>query len=1224
MSSRAGMDNGAVRAETALLPLAPAYEATHHETYVDAIESALTGEQGSGVRNIALTGSYGVGKSSILQEVADRNEKKIVQVSLSTLGLADVLDSDPASGAAVTKTNLIQKEIVKQLLYREDPEKMPGSRYRRIGRFKFWRQAVQAVLVGVVVALVFFLAGWTQRIADLLAPNVTLGDRAHLVVFVAAGVFALLLEWLLHNRIHIGSVTAGPTTITLSGESATYFDEYLDEIVYFFDVTGRDIVIFEDIDRFDDPHIFETLRALNGLLNRAGQLDGRRIRFIYAIKDSIFDELGVRAAREEGDIETPEKLDAVDLEIARANRTKFFDLVIPVVPFITHRSARDLMDSVMKGSGSNISSELIDLAARYLVDMRLIKNIRNEFVIFRQKVLGGDGGQLGLSENALFAMMLYKSTHLSDFEDIKLGKSRIDDLYRDYRQLVTENMSKLASEETNLRRRLATLNSVDSRSDGLGQELHGYIERLQRQVGGRTATLTYARQNVSPDHFKTKEFWEGFLPGEQPVQVHIPQPNGHTAVFSLTRSELEEVLGKPLSPKDWQTSDRTQIRERLRKIKQDRDFLRSADMCDLYDRDEFKLAVAGGESRSLRSLVSSHLGSELAQQLLAAGYIDRNFTLYTSTYYANRVSTQATNFMIHSVDPNLMDPHFALSAADVVAVLRERGESVLRQRGMYNVNVLDHLLEQDDKRVELLVKALKNRGEDERQFLVAYFATGSQQDALVARLSDWPHVFTFILEEAKLGEEQQNHLVDVALNHIVADAEYETNETVREYLERSYAEIPVLTSEQTTADRAAIIAGLFTSANVRLDDLSRIAPEVRYAMVAANRYVINRDNLVLALDEPESLALDAIKAADDGVYAYVQDNLGGYLEALDSDEPSVAGGQPDAFADVLNDVAAHDESQLAAVIAKAAPACRVSSLSDVPQAAWASLADGHRFPATFSNVSAYVDTTEEIDEHLASLLRASGSIEGTEGAEEAEKVTLAGHLLRAKAVLPDPRIRTDLTGSLGLEDGLPLGSVPRESGELLGLLIEAGVLYDDEETFELALGLDWKTREFVISKSEEFVSYMTSSQVPVGDISPMLQSEIVSGEIKDAVLARSTELAAGADRPTLTALAQYALGQHRQVPASELARWALARVDAQLIVGILAPQLPGVSAEELVQVLGALGGDFADISVRNGKRPRVASTESNLALVARLEQLGIVSSYETDSGRITINMRKPE
>lgn len=53
--------------------------------------------------------------------------------------------------------------------------------------------------------------------------------------------------------------------------------------------------MFEDIDRFDEAEIFETLGALNTMLNSAQQLRGRTVRFVYAIKDSIFDDLARRA-----------------------------------------------------------------------------------------------------------------------------------------------------------------------------------------------------------------------------------------------------------------------------------------------------------------------------------------------------------------------------------------------------------------------------------------------------------------------------------------------------------------------------------------------------------------------------------------------------------------------------------------------------------------------------------------------------------------------------------------------------------------------------------------------------------------------------------------------------------------------------------------------------------------------------------------------------------------
>lgn len=59
----------------------------------------------------------------------------------------------------------------------------------------------------------------------------------------------------------------GPRDSVLKAESGSCFDKYLDEILYYFEISRRDIVVFEDLDRFDNVEIFETLRALNTLLN---------------------------------------------------------------------------------------------------------------------------------------------------------------------------------------------------------------------------------------------------------------------------------------------------------------------------------------------------------------------------------------------------------------------------------------------------------------------------------------------------------------------------------------------------------------------------------------------------------------------------------------------------------------------------------------------------------------------------------------------------------------------------------------------------------------------------------------------------------------------------------------------------------------------------------------------------------------------------------------------
>ena len=70
-------------------------------------------------------------------------------------------------------------------------------------------------------------------------------------------------------------------------------------------------------------------------------------------------------------------------------------LVVPMVPFITHRSARDLLAAEFEGSPHKPSAELINLVGghRALTDMRLIRNIRNEFEIYRAAVLSDSSSQ---------------------------------------------------------------------------------------------------------------------------------------------------------------------------------------------------------------------------------------------------------------------------------------------------------------------------------------------------------------------------------------------------------------------------------------------------------------------------------------------------------------------------------------------------------------------------------------------------------------------------------------------------------------------------------------------------------------------------------------------------------------------------------------------------------------------------------------------------------------
>lgn len=1218
-----------------LLPLTPKYDPDKHGVYFDVIETALSDPRRE-VRNIALTGSYGVGKSSILSEVARRHGKDVIAVSLSTLGFPDdePLPAGDAAKAASTKTNRIQKEIVKQLLYSQDPLKTPGSRYRRTTRFRFWRTLWLAALLSLPIALVFFLTGWTTSIDSLIPGADDAPWVGHAVVFAGSALLLLGLLAVFHNRIQIEKLGAGAATISLSAKSATYFDEYLDEIVYFFEVVKRDIVVFEDIDRFDDAHIFETLRSLNSILNGADQLRGRKIRFIYAIKDSIFDELGTRAAKEElaGD-EQPsvepqpaakqEPQDAAEAEIARANRTKFFDLVVPVVPFVTHRSARDLLVQTLGADLQHgVSDELIDLVAKYVADMRLIKNIRNEYAIFKRQII--DAGSLELSEDNLFAMVLYKSTHLSDFELIKLGKSNLDALYRDGRTLVNENIRSLNATIRTARQRRPAASIAPAEAKQLGDLLAAHIARTFRHLGltPQNGQQTMAGEEISDADLRTPEFWENFAATDGTVEIrHYRSQIGRYETVSFSRNDVAEALGRPIESATWISAERERIDKLVAKAAADRDFLSHADMGELMKRGDFSLEV-DEERLSFAELAAKHLTSEMAVRLVEAGYIDRNFTLYTSTFYTDRVSANATNYILKNVDPNTIDLHFVLDHSEVESVLRERGRGVLGEKAAYNVSVVDYLVTSDPKGLETLVTRLIRAGDEELELLHAYLDSGAHGSELITALAPrWDAVFTFLISEAGLEDATLLALVDTAVRASSAEINYEAGEPVGRFVLESYRDLDVFTSGRTTEPEAERAAEFVADATVQIPSLDGLAPTVRAALVRSGGYIVTRANLLLALeDQAHSLALDAIKTSSDDVYKRVLDDLEGYLAALGEGQVTVA--DPASFVSTLEDVLKTNAAQLSAVIERSSTDCVVADLAAISTDAWEPLAAHDRFPLSFPNVNAYVDEFG-VDEELARRLTAADAIETEDGADEAEKTALAVVLLGAATALPPAKLRAELAGSLRLKDYLEASTIPSPSGEYVGWLIVEEIIKDDAAAFAVIPSADVDGLAFAISKSDSFADFMTPTEITPSVVGSIIGHNLVPQPIKDQIVARFTEFTAGTSRAGLVSIARYAVGRGLRLTFDETARLAREGVDSALVIALLQHHLASIGAAELASVLVSFGGEYKKLSAANGKHPHIPNTPADRALVERLEELGIVSTHTEGYGEIRAHMRQP-
>ena len=149
------------------------------DRYVSELRHALTNDQ---VRNIAITGDYGAGKSSLIRTFVEKHkELNYAWVSLATFGKDGVIDSpasplqdeqsakpNVSSGQPDTTTDFklvdrIEETIVQQLLYTVRAKDLPKTRLKRI---------VQASSSSITVSTVFLILG---RRCKNSQPSPTLG-----------------------------------------------------------------------------------------------------------------------------------------------------------------------------------------------------------------------------------------------------------------------------------------------------------------------------------------------------------------------------------------------------------------------------------------------------------------------------------------------------------------------------------------------------------------------------------------------------------------------------------------------------------------------------------------------------------------------------------------------------------------------------------------------------------------------------------------------------------------------------------------------------------------------------------------------------------------------------------------------------------------------------------------------------------------------------------------
>ena len=1242
--------NGAVEDKNArkLKPLHPRYNPQQHRTYVDALNDAIQQDE---ITNIALSGPYGVGKSSILQGFREDHPGAIF-ISLSTLGFSKPTVSKPpesSDGSISPQTNQIQKEIVKQLLYRKPPNELPSSRFKRIQKPDWKQSLVVSALIGFILTTILAAIGGFSKI-----PKVC--DSAWWefgVKFVCLWPLLSLATWLaskyLRGAVHLDKFTAGPATLTLSGSDSgnddSYFDRYLDEIIYFFEMSTCRIVVFEDIDRFSNWEIFEELHELNTLLNNAEQLqerksksDENKVVFIYAMKDSIFEPQTVT----DTDEVAKDTQDRAIQEIQRANRTKFFDVIIPVVPFVTHRSARDLMRQELEGVKPKISDELIDHVAKYIPDFRLLRSVCNEYTIYAQFILGDDG--LKLEPDNLFALMLYKSVHLKDFERIHLGQSKLGEVYRMSVRVTAELICAINEKYDELEKQQDPHAEAKMR----GEALEGMISWASEhfELRGGPFSVGIGPLTFSEDEIDTVRFWNHLcqLSDVDAVTIEgLKDRYDQSMPLKYSKSDMAKFIGQDMVSTSIVQRTKDDIGAELRQLDADRQRYHFAHMSDLMKEPSVKVPSENGAEQTFSAYVEKTLGSKLAAALIRHGYIDQNFVLYTSTYHTTSLSANAMTFRMQHIGQGLMNLNYPLNEKEVKQLVLDRtiDTSEFASPGSYNVHILNFLLSNKKKyrqHFETIIASIVENNESGEKLLKAFLASGQpieNRRLLVVELAPkYFRIINVLMEVRGIAVAEVVEYSDVALRFMVPETNYDTA-GLKSAIEEFYQIMPVFTGP-VVSDIADKIVALIAEADVKFVDISVIHEGLRKLVIEGGYYKVNRQNLGAVSDDHQP-ALDILFGEKPVVYTYLLQSLKAYFAIIAEDksgELSALVGSADTakvIADVVKlDVAASTRPEdLAADNVKLSGSEALPLLSSLlassggnwsidldglPSSCWSMLAAHDRLAVTTSNLWPYV-SKRGVDDDLIELLERHSAIENQGDALSNEKyIELATAILGLKEEQISAKQRVMLVASIGYAEPIPASYITAQEGKLVGYLIKAGLIADDPAAYELTKEFDWPSREFAIASSQRFADYM-DIYVVGDDVLAIVQSRLVPAKVKQNILDRMSSYCSGMDVEDLTLLAKSVAAQKELRTDSAVLIWMIGReVKSDIIVPLVARELDSLSGSDIRDIVTALGRPYSDLLEKGRQRVYVDAIVGTDELLERLtvKSLGEVSTYTED------------
>ena len=256
------------------------------ERIMPYIKRIHDGVKNPDITNIALMGSYGSGKSTIIKNFEFLYPNyKVLNLSLGSYSKQELENQEANAEETDNIDDLNEKlenSLVKQMIYREKNSKLPYSRFKKINHISSRKKFLLYFLFFASLVSFFYLKDYLNfkeiilsNVEGIASKTESLDLILYCVLLASISILFFQVFQTVLKQFKLSKLNFANVSIEEDKNNFSYFNKYIDEILYYFETNKFDVVVIEDVDRFKSIRVFEHLKELNLLLNNSNKSVGK-------------------------------------------------------------------------------------------------------------------------------------------------------------------------------------------------------------------------------------------------------------------------------------------------------------------------------------------------------------------------------------------------------------------------------------------------------------------------------------------------------------------------------------------------------------------------------------------------------------------------------------------------------------------------------------------------------------------------------------------------------------------------------------------------------------------------------------------------------------------------------------------------------------------------------------------------------------------------------------